>query len=155
MICLQLASVASAADALKIFPAVRIPCPQLADKPCWDDVIYMTFRSGMFEVHAARFHFAISTKSRRSMTAPPSSIRRCARPFTVHTFPTDWLFLRPKFCLTELAAAVTVCLAAKTLSSEDVRLAIFAVGTAHGHTPPSSVNDYGGKTTLRVKSERQ
>jgi len=70
------------------------------------------------------------------MIAPASSVRRRARPFAVHAFPTDWSFLRPKFCFTELAATVTVCSAAKTLSSEDFCLAILAVGTAHGGELP-------------------
>jgi hypothetical protein len=70
------------------------------------------------------------------MIAPASSVRRRPRPFAVRAFPTDWLFLRPKFCLTELAAAVAVSFVAKTPSSEDFCLAIFAVGTTHSYEPP-------------------
>jgi len=135
VICLQFASMAGPADALKVFPAIWIPCPQLADQSCRDDVVYMTLRSGLLEVRSAEVHFAISTKSRCSMTAPAPSVRGHTGPFTIYTFPTHWSFLRSKFCLTELAATVTVCSAAKTLSSEDFCLAILAVGTAHSREP--------------------
>lgn len=137
---------AGIADALKVFPAVWIPCPQFADNPCGDDVVYMTLRCGLFRLHASRFHFTISTKSSRSMIAPPSSIRRCARPSTVHSFPTHWLFLGHKFCLTELTAAVTVCVAAKTFGYEDFCLAILAVGTTHDYGPPFTRGDRSNRT---------
>src|SRR6267378_7191214 len=75
------------------------------------------------------------------MSSPAVPMRGCTWPLAVHTFPTHWLLLRPKFCLTELAATITICSAAKTLSSEDFCLAILAVGTAHGHKPPSLLND--------------
>ena len=132
---------AGSANALQIFPAVWIPCPQLADKPCWDDVVYMTLRSGSFEIHSAGLHFAISTKSRRSMTAPASSARDRPRPFAIDAFPTHRLLLRPKFCLTELAATVTVGFAAKTFNSEDFCLAVLAVRATHGRRPPLMAHD--------------
>jgi len=59
-----------------------------------------------------------------------------ARPLPVHAFPAYRLLLRPEPRLTELAAAVTVCFAAKAPSSEDFCLAIFAVGTTHGYHLP-------------------
>ncbi len=139
---------AGPANALQVFASVWIPRPQFSDKPCWHDVIYMTPHANQFEVHSAGLHFTISTKSRRPITAPASSVRGRTGPSTVHTFPTDRLFLRPKFCLTELAPTVTIGLAAKTPNSEDFCLAIFAVGTAHGHTPPSSLNDCRGGRQL-------
>jgi len=129
---LKFIAVTGPADALKVFPAIWIPCPQLADQSCRDDVVYMTLRSGLLEVRSTEVHFAISTKSRCSMTAPAPSVRGHTGPFTIYNFTTLWLFLRSKFCLTELAATITVCSAAKTLSSEDFCLAILAVGTTHG-----------------------
>src|SRR5882724_5691602 len=70
------------------------------------------------------------------MSLPAFPARGCTWPLSVHAFPTHWLFLRPKPCLTELAAAVAVCLATKKLSSEDLCLAISAVRTTHGYEPP-------------------
>jgi|GEM_PF-5408661 len=69
------------------------------------------------------------------MSSPSFPVRGCTGPLPVHAFPTHWFFLRPEACLTELTAAVAVSSAAKTFSSEDLRLAILAVGAVHGHNP--------------------
>src|SRR5579859_7631021 len=122
---------AGPADTLKVFSSVRIPRPQSPDKPCRHDVIHMASRSSLLKIHSTGFYFADSAKSRDSSTAPSFSIRSRTWPSSIHTFPTDWLFLRPKFRLTELTAAVAVRLASKTLRSEDFCLAIPTVGTAH------------------------
>jgi hypothetical protein len=41
VIRLKFVAVIRSADALQIFPTVRIPCSQLPDEPCRSDVIYM------------------------------------------------------------------------------------------------------------------
>jgi len=132
VICLQLTSVACPADTLKVFTAVRIPCPQSPDKPCWYDVIHMPLRACLPKIYAAKLHFAISPQSRDAVTPPASPTWGCTGPRTVNACPTNWLFLCPKFSLTKLAPTVAVCFAAKELSFEDFGLAILAVGTTHG-----------------------
>lgn len=62
--------------------------------------------------------------------------RGCTRPFPIHAFPTHRFFLRPKFCLTELASAVAVSLTTKSLSFENFCLAVLTVGTTHRRKPP-------------------
>jgi len=42
---LKFISVADVTDTLKVFPAVRIPCPQTPNKSCWDDVIHVPPRA--------------------------------------------------------------------------------------------------------------
>jgi hypothetical protein len=86
------------------------------------------------------------------MTAPPSSIRGRTRPLPVHTFPSDRFLLRSEASLAELATTVTVSLAAKTPNSENFCLTILAVGTTHGHKPPSLLNDRARKTAFRAKA---
>src|SRR5260370_20775910 len=81
VVCLKLVAVAGAADTLKVFAAVWIPCSQSPDKPCRDDVIHITFRSGLFEVHSTGLHFPISSKGPRSMSAPASSVLGRTAPF--------------------------------------------------------------------------
>jgi len=146
---LKFIAVTGPADALKVFPAIWIPCPQLADQSCRDDVVYMTLRSGLLEVRSAEVHFAISTKSRCSMTAPASSVRGRTGPFAIYAFPTDGLLLCPETRLAELTSAVTVCLAGKKLSSEDLSLAIPAVRTTHGHESPFVRNACARNDTSR------
>ena len=75
------------------------------------------------------------------MTFPTPARWALARPLPVHAFPAYRLLLRPEPRLAELAAAVTVCLATKKLSSEDLCLAIFAVRTTHGIELPFVWND--------------
>jgi len=128
---LEFVSVADATDTLKVFAAVWIPCPQSPDKPCWHNVIHMPPRSSLPKIHAAQLDFAYSAESQDTVTPPAVPARGCTRPLTVNTFPTYRFLLRPEFCLTELAAAVTVCFAAMKQSSEDFRSAIPAVRTTH------------------------
>src|SRR5258708_138241 len=129
VICLKLVAVAGAADTLKVFAAVWIPCPQSPNESCRNDVVNVTPGPGLLEIYFAKLHFASSSKCRDSMTFPTHARWALARPLPVHAFPAYRLLLCPKPCLTELAAAVAVRLAAKELSSEDFRLAIPAVRT--------------------------
>jgi len=62
VVCLKLVAVAGAADTLKVFAAVWIPCPQSPDKSCRNDVINMPLYSCPLEIHAAQLHFAVSTQ---------------------------------------------------------------------------------------------
>src|SRR6266403_45237 len=133
VVCLKLVTVAGAADTLKVFPSVWIPCPQLTDKPCWHDMIHMPPRSSLPKIHAAQLDFAYSAESRDAVTPPAVPARGCTRPLTVNTFPTYRFLLRPEACLAKLAATVAIGFAPKTLSFENFCLAILAVGTTHGH----------------------
>lgn len=149
VICLELVSMAGSADALQVLSTVWISCSQSPNEPRWHNVIHMAPRSSLLEILSAHLHFAASPQSRNAMTLPASPGRSCTGPLPVHPLPTHRLFLRPKPCLTELAAAVTVCLAAKKLSFEDFCLAIPAVRTTHGSEPSFSWNDWSQKDTLR------
>jgi hypothetical protein len=39
MVSLKFVPMAGSADALKVFPAVWIACPQSSDEPCWHNVV--------------------------------------------------------------------------------------------------------------------
>src|ERR1700687_2815474 len=136
VVCLKLVAVTGATDTLKVFPAVWIPCPQSPNESCRNDVVHVAPGPGLLEIYFAKLHFASSSKCRYSMTFPTPARWALAGPLPVHAFPTYRFLLRPETRLAELAAAVTVCLGAKKLSSEDFRLTIFAVGTAHVCEPP-------------------
>ena len=69
MVSLELVAVAGAADTLEVLSPIWIPCPQLADQPCWHYVIHMPLPSGLLEIQSARFDFRISVQSRDTM--PP------------------------------------------------------------------------------------
>ena len=91
---------------------------------------------GFLEIYFAKRHFATSSKCRDSMTFPTPARWALARPFPVHAFPAYRLLLRPEPRLTELAAAVTVCLATSIHCFENFRSLISAIWTEHGHNPP-------------------
>jgi hypothetical protein len=136
VVCLKLVAAAGAADTLKVFAAVWIPCPQSPDKPCWHDVIHVAPGPGLLEIYFAKLHFASSSKCRDSMTFPTPARWALARPLPVHAFPAYRLLLRPESRLAELAAAVTVCLAAAKQSFEDFRSPISTIRTEHSDRPP-------------------
>jgi hypothetical protein len=141
VVCLKLVTVAGAADTLKVFAAVWIPCPQSPNESCRNDVVHVAPGPGLLEIYFTKLHFASSSKRRDSMTFPTPARWALARPLPVHAFPTYRLLLRPKSRLAELTAAVTVCLAPRKQSFEDLRLAIFAVRTTHNREPPFNWND--------------
>ena len=142
---------AGSADALKVFAAVWIPCPQSPDKPCWHDVIHMPPRSSLPKIHAAQLDFAYSAESLDTVTPSAVPARGCTRPLTVNTFPTYRFLLRPETRLAKLAATVTIGLATTKQGFEDFRLAIPAVRTTHGCELPFSRIDYVKNDTLRRK----
>src|SRR5690348_17932961 len=91
------------------------------------------------KIHAAKLHFTISSQRGKPMGSPTIPVRGCTRPSPIHTLPTHGFFLRPKLCLTKLASAVAVGLAAAMQNSEDFCLVTLAVGTTHGYKPPVPV----------------
>src|SRR5712692_3669338 len=127
VVCLKLVAVAGAADALKVFAAVWIPCPQSPNESCGNDVVQVAPSPGLLEIYFAKLHFASSSKCRDSMTFPTPARWALARPLPVHAFPAYRLLLRPESRLAELASPVTVRFATSIQSLEDFRLAIFAV----------------------------
>jgi hypothetical protein len=59
---LKFVTVARVTDALKVFSAVRIPCPQSPNKSCWHDVVHMSSYTRLLKIHTARLHLAISAQ---------------------------------------------------------------------------------------------
>src|SRR5258708_22311420 len=136
VICLKLVAVAGAADTLKVFAAVWIPCTQSPNESCRNDVVNVTPGPGLLEIYFAKLHFASSSKCRDSMTFPTHARWALARPLPVHAFPACRFLLRPETRLAELAAAVAVCLATSIHRLENLCSLISAIWTEHGHTPP-------------------
>src|SRR5713226_10139134 len=105
VVCLKLVAVAAAADALKVFAAVWIPCPQSPNESCRNDVVHVAPGPDLLEIYFAKLHFG------SSMTFPTHARWALARPLPVQAFLAYRLLWRPETCLAELAAAVMVCLA--------------------------------------------
>ena len=145
---LQFVAVASPADTLKVFSTVWIPRPQSPDESCWHDVIHMSSYASQPKIQTARLHFAFPAQGGDSMSSPTLPVRGCTRPFPVHALPTYWFFLRSEACLTELTAAIAVCFATKTFSSEDLCLTVLAVRTSHGREPLLLLNNRTRKDTF-------
>jgi hypothetical protein len=137
---LELVAVVRPTDTLQIFPAVRIPCPQLPNEPDGNDVIHMAPRSRLLEIETAGLYLAVSFQGRHSMLLPAPPIRGCTWPFPVHTFPMYRLLLRPKSRLAKLTPTIAISFAAAIQNSRDFRLPILAVGTTHGEPPYLSNN---------------
>src|SRR5216683_2333959 len=70
VVCLKLVAVAGAADTLKVFAAVWIPCPQSPNESCRNDVVHVAPSPGLREIYFAKLHFASSSKCRDSMIFP-------------------------------------------------------------------------------------
>src|SRR5258706_2240152 len=78
---LKFVAVIRSTDTLQIFPAVRIPCSQLPDEPCRNDVIHMAGYSKALEVDATCLDLAVPFQSDGSVVLPSSAIGGCSRPF--------------------------------------------------------------------------
>src|SRR5260370_15951335 len=94
VVCLKLVAVAGAADTLKVFSPVWIPCPQSPNESCGNDVVHVAPGPGLLEIYFAKLHFASSSKCRDSMTFPTPARWAFAMPLPVHALPTD----RPLLC---------------------------------------------------------
>src|SRR5216683_1058574 len=151
VVCLKLVAVAGAADTLKVFAAVWIPCPQSPNESCRNDVVHVAPSPGLREIYFAKLHFASSSKCRDSMIFPTPARWALARPLPVHAFPAYRFLLRSETRLAELASPVTVRFATSIHCLENLCSLISAIWTAHGHNPPFVGSSTQAQTRITVE----
>jgi hypothetical protein len=137
MVGLELASVARAADALKIFTAIWITGVQSSDDPRWHYVVHMPPDSCLLEIHPACFNLTLPPQSWRPQTPPPFPPWATPRPLPVNAAPTYWPLLDIEARPAVEASSVAIRAVAAVHRFEHFCSSVSTIWTTHVLTLPS------------------